>query len=307
MAKLANDGNHVGPLLPDALRLLTARERILVASGVQETKLVQEADIHAFEVDGVVCLRHVFGSRWLKFARQGIEHNLGKPALFFRDQTPAGSRGRYVFSYWTWREVPAFRDFVLNSPAGEIAGRLMRATAAVMILDQWFLREAGTSGSAPWHMDEPYLDFEGRMCNVWIPLEPVRADDGLEFLKGSHRWGEVFAPVNFRTREVFEGVGPDYPAMPDIEAERSRYDFVTFELEPGDCLVFDVRTLHHASANARPPDRTIRRMTLLFADQETIFKPRGPWTRETSDYLVAQGQAIRAKVSCSLLPRVWER
>ena len=145
------------------------------------------------------------------------------------------------------------------------------------------------------------------MCNVWMPLEPVRADDGLEFLKGSHRWGKVFAPINFRTHEIFEGVGADYPAMLAVEAERKRYEFLTFALEPGDCLVFDLRTLHHASAGARPPDKTIRRMTLLFAREDTIFKPRGPWTRETSDYLIAQGQGIGAKVGCPLLPKVWQR
>ena len=269
--------------------------------------MIGAEDIHAFEADGVVCLRRAFDARWMEAARRGIEYNLDPPGPFFRDHTPDGSEGRYVFDFWTWCDVPGLRDLVRGSPAGEIAGRLMGARSVTMIMDNWFLREAGATGSAPWHQDEPYFDFEGHMCNVWIPLEPVDADEGLEFLKGSHRWGKVFAPFHFRTHEVFEGVGPDYPAIPDIEAERDRYDFLSFTLEPGDCLVFDLRTLHRASAGARPSDKTIHRIALRFGDQDTIFRPRGPWTQEITDHLITLGQAVDGKLDCPLLPRVWEQ
>jgi ectoine hydroxylase-related dioxygenase (phytanoyl-CoA dioxygenase family) len=269
--------------------------------------MIGEEEIRVFEADGVVCLRGAFEARWMEAARRGIEYNLEHPGPFFRDHTPADSEGRYVFDFWTWRDVPGLRDLVRGSPAGEIAGRLMGARSVTMIMDNWFLREAGATGSAPWHHDEPYFDFVGRMCNVWIPLEAVGADEGLEFLKGSHRWGKVFAPFHFRTHEVFEGVGPDYPAIPDIEAERDRHDFLTFTLEPGDCLVFDLRTLHRASTGARALDRSIRRIALRFGDQDTIFKPRGSWTREISDHLIGLGQAVEGKLDCPLLPQVWQR
>jgi ectoine hydroxylase-related dioxygenase (phytanoyl-CoA dioxygenase family) len=269
--------------------------------------MIAEEDIRVFDTDGVVCLRGAFGERWLEAARRGITDDLDHPGPFFRDHTPSGSEGRYVFDFWTWCDVPALSDLVRHSPAGEIAGYLLRAQSVTMIMDNWFLREAGATGSAPWHHDEPYFDFEGQMCNVWIPLEPVAEDEGLEFLKGSHRWGQVFAPFHFRTHEVFDGVGPDYPPIPDIEAERDRHEFATFALEPGDCLVFDLRTLHRASAGSRPLDKTIHRIALRFGNQDTVFQPRGPWTKEITDHLVNLGQAVGAKLDCPLLPRVWER
>jgi ectoine hydroxylase-related dioxygenase (phytanoyl-CoA dioxygenase family) len=163
--------------------------------------MIGEEEIRVFEADGVVCLRGAFEARWMEAARRGIEYNLEHPGPFFRDHTPADSEGRYVFDFWTWRDVPGLRDLVRGSPAGEIAGRLMGARSVTMIMDNWFLREAGATGSAPWHHDEPYFDFEGRMCNVWIPLEAVGANEGLEFLKGSHRWGKVFAPIS-KPREI---------------------------------------------------------------------------------------------------------
>ena len=183
----------------------------------------------------------------------------------------------------------------------------MRAKAVTMIMDNWFLREAGATGSAPWHHDEPYFDFEGRMCNVWIPLEPVTKEEGLEFLAGSHLWGKVFAPFHFRTHEVFEGVGEDYPRIPGIEDERHLHAFRKFDLEPGDCLVFDLRTLHHAAAGGRAPAHTIRRYTLRFAAEGARFEPRGPWTREITEHLISLGQEAGCELDCPLLPEVWRR
>ena len=142
------------------------------------------------------------------------------------------------------------------------------------------------------------------MCNIWIPLEPVPAEEGLEFLQGSHAWGKVFAPFHFRTHETFEGVGPDYPPMPDIESARADYSFLTFDLEPGDCLVFDLRTLHRGKTATRPLPQTNRRLSLRFAAEGARFQPRGPWTEEIADYLVTLGQEVGAELDCPLLPRL---
>lgn len=264
-------------------------------------------DIRAYQADGVVCLRGAFGPEWLDAARRGIDSNLAHRGPFFRDQTPEGSPSRYVFDYWTWQDIPEFRDLVLHSPAGRIAGEIMQAKSVTMIMDNWFLREAGATGSAPWHHDEPYFDFEGRMCNIWIPLEPVSREEGLEFLVGSHRWDKVFAPFHFRTHEVFDGVGDAYPPIPDIENERDKHEFRSFALEPGDCLVFDLRTLHHATAGRNALARTIRRYTLRFAAEGTRFRPRGAWTQEITDYLISLGQEVGAELDCPLLPEVWRR
>ncbi len=266
--------------------------------------MIADADIRAFASDGVCHLRQAFAGEWLDLARRGIARNLENPGRFFRDQTPEGSPSRYLFDYWTWREVPEFERLVTGSPAGEIAGRLMQTPAVTMIMDNWFLREAGATGSAPWHHDEPYFDFEGRMCNIWIPLEPVDAEEGLEFIVGSHKWNKVFAPSHFKSHETFDGVGRDYPPVPDIEGNRQNYSFKTFTLEPGDCLVFDLRTLHRSTGGRRPLERTIHRYTLRFAAEGARFQPRGPWTKEISDYLIALGQDVGGELDCPLLPKL---
>ena len=268
--------------------------------------LTSTSDRAAYQRDGVVCLRGCFELRWLDLIRQGIERNKQRPGPFFRDHTPEGSPARYVFDYWTWRQIPEFESVIFGAPAAQLAGELLDASETTLLMDNWFMREAGATNGAPWHHDEPYFDFEGRMCNVLIPIEAASADELLTFVRGSHRWGKLFMAMHFSQACPFEGQDARYHPVPDIDADRSAYDTIAFDLSPGDCLVFDLRTLHAATAGRRPLPRTIHRFSLRFGDQDARFVPRGPWTQEISDHLRSLGQADGALLDCPLLPKVWK-
>ncbi len=271
--------------------------------------LTSEKEREAFQADGVVCLRGVIGPVWLDAIGRGMARNERAPGPFFRDQTPADSPARYVFDYWTWPQVPEFAEAIFGSPAGQIAGELMEARETTLIMDNWFLREAGATNGAPWHHDEPYFDFEGKLCNVLIPLEAASQTEFLTFVRGSHRWGKLFMARHFRDKDAFEGqeTAPGYEPVPDIDADRAAYDLIGFDLEPGDCLVFDLRTLHGATVGTAPLDRTIHRFSLRFAAEGARFQPRGPWTAEITEHLRGLGQRDGAPLDCPLLPKVWDR
>ncbi len=268
-------------------------------------KSAEPAAVAQYRHDGVVCLRGVFERRWTELALRGIQRNLENPGPFFRDHTATGSPGRYLFDFWTWRHIPEFSALVLESPAGAIAGELLEARESTMIMDNWFLREAGATNGAPWHHDEPYFDFEGRMCVIWLPLEPVTRSEGLTFLRASHRWGKLFAIPQFSENVPFSCEGDAYSELPDIDAHADDYEFLSWDMDVGDCLVFDFRTVHSATSKDRPLDRTIHRMSLRFAAEDTLFKPRGAWTKEISDHLIAEGQQPGMALDCDLMPRVW--
>lgn len=233
----------------------------------------------AFDRDGVVCLRGVIGRHWLDCCREGITEAVANPGPFFRDQTPADSPARYVFDYWNWPNLPAFRRLVLESPFGEMIAGLLEAETLYMLMDNWFLREAGATHGAPWHHDEPYFDFDGgRKCVLWFPLESASRDEGLTFLGGSHRWGRLYMPQNFREHRPFDGDRHGYHEPGDFESYRDR--FLAWDVEPGDCLVFDFRTLHRATNQTDPLPRTIRRMSLRYGDQDVVFRPRARGPRK---------------------------
>ena len=60
----------------------------------------------AYDEDGVICLRGAFDRPWMRLAERALEQGMARPGRFFRDHTPAGSRGRYLFDFWTWPDNP---------------------------------------------------------------------------------------------------------------------------------------------------------------------------------------------------------
>lgn len=259
-----------------------------------------------YSVDGVVCLRNAITEEWIDCTRDGIARNLEQPGRFFRDQTPADSPARYVFDFWVWQQIPEFTELIKRSPIAEMVGELLGASHLNLLMDNWFMRESGATSGAPWHHDEPYFDFSGgKKCVFWYPLEPVSVSEGLTFLAGSHQWGQLFMPSHFREKTPFEGDMTGYRSIDSVEFDAPNHRFLNWEMEVGDCLIFDFRTLHAATTDTAAP-ATIQRMSLRYGDQNVRFKPRGEWTIETSEYLKSLGCKPEGRVDCDLLPRVWE-
>ncbi len=265
---------------------------------------VDDAARAFFDRHGVVCLRDVVDDECLRRAREGIVESMAHPGPFFRDQTPENSPARYLFDYWNWQRIDGLRWLVLESNLAVRVASLLDAATLNLLMDNWFLREAGATNGAPWHHDEPYFDFDGgRKAVLWFPLETATHDEGLTFLSGSHRWGRLYMPQNFREHQPFAGDMSAYHATDEVESSDAAR--LAWHMEPGDCLVFDFRTLHRAT-NARDPlPRTIHRLSLRYGDGDVRFRPRGSWTEEITRHLASLGQRVGEPIECPLLPRVY--
>lgn len=260
--------------------------------------LIAKEQVESFRRDGVVCARSVFDPGWIDIIRRGIGRNLERPGQFFRDHTSEDSPGRYVFDFWNWQAIPEFREVMFASPLGALGATLLGSDRVTMLMDNWFVREAGARDSAPWHHDEPYFDFSGAMCIVWIPLEPVKAPFGLEFVLGSHRWGKLFAARQFSNNVPFDCVGDEYHPMPEFDG--GEHELASWDLDPGDCLAFDFRTIHRGGSESAPEDS--HRMTFRLGGDNVRFEPRGGWTREISEHLVRAGQRAGRPLDNPLTP-----
>ncbi|MEQ8665727.1 MAG: phytanoyl-CoA dioxygenase family protein [Rhodospirillales bacterium] len=254
----------------------------------------------SFERDGVIKVEGAFAGEWLDLAIEGIEQNRATPGPFFRDQTRPGDPARYVFDYWSWTGIPALTRFVHQSPAKTLAGELLGADKVTLLMDNWFMNEAGATNAAPWHQDEPYFDYSGKMLNVLISLDPGTEDEALRFAVGSHRWGKVFKATDFKLKTPFDGQADSGLAdIPDVDAEA---ELVSFSTQPGDCLIFDLRMLHRGPNHGRPASSLRRRLSLRFGLPDTVFEPRGAWTREISAHLMSLGQEPGVPVDTPLTP-----
>jgi len=273
-----------------------------------EGHLAPEA-VAAYRRDGVVCLRGLLDPEFLDLSARGISRNLDRPGPYFKDYATAGAARSYATDLWVWREFPEFRRVLFDSPLAAAAGQLMGADRTVLYMDNWVIRRAGAVDRAPWHQDLPYFEVDGEMCVAWIPLEPVAAEDGLAFIRRSHRWERMFMPLNFGTHKPKAPPHGVYEPTPDFDDSRYRHDMVTWSMAPGDCLMFSGLTVHGAIGGraATAAKETVRRWTVRLVDGGAVYRRRGPWTDETSVVLDGQGLRQGDPLVCDLLPVLWHR
>jgi ectoine hydroxylase-related dioxygenase (phytanoyl-CoA dioxygenase family) len=233
--------------------------------------MVCDDEIATYDRDGVVCLRDLFAP-WIERMRRATDEILEAPTAYALDSNPARTSGKFTRDRFLSLAHPAFRAFSAESPAATIAAAIMRSQSVYLMTDLVFSKEPHTPEPTPWHHDKPYGWYEGtQLCQLWIPLDHVDLASGtMEFVRGSHRWGKLFSMRSFGPDQSYENV--DYEPVPDIEADRDRYDIVHFEMAPGDCVVFSELTLHAAPGNGT--DRRRRAIAIHYAGDDATFVAR---------------------------------
>ena len=208
---------------------------------------ITDAERAAYARDGIVALHGVMPESWLDFLADAIDAAMSVPGPHAEEYTPPGGSGRFFGDIELAERLPAFRRFALDSPTAEIAGRVMDAAGVHFFYDQLLVKEPGTAERTPWHQDQPYWAVSGsQVCSLWLPLDPVPADIGVEYVAGSHHW-PAFSPYHFADGTPYRGTA--LPPLPDIETARAEHRILAFELNPGDCLVFQAMIVHGAPGN----------------------------------------------------------
>lgn len=251
-----------------------------------------------YERDGVVCLRGIFPREWLAFLSEAIEEAMSTPGPHAEEYTAREGPGRFFGDLELAERLPKFRRFALESPAAEIAGRVMNAQRVHFFYDQLLVKEPGTTERTPWHQDQPYWAVSGRqVSSVWLPLDPVPEEVGVEYVCGSHLWPE-FSPYHFADGTLYAGTG--LPPLPDIEAERARHRIARFTMEPTDCLVFQAMIVHGSPGNSGRHRR--RALATRWTGDDARYRRReGEVAIPTKDPGLPHGAAL----SGERFPCVW--
>jgi ectoine hydroxylase-related dioxygenase (phytanoyl-CoA dioxygenase family) len=234
--------------------------------------LISDSQIEEFEAAGAICLRGLFCMDWITRARVAVDRALTTEA---RDGRPA-----FQVLHSLAAQDADIRAFVFESPAAEIARRLMRSRTVRYYFDQVFIKEPGSEAPTPWHHDQPYWPAAGRqICSLWLALDPVtQANGGLAYVHGSHLWGREYAPVPFtdRGRRAMAAASSNEP-LPDIDAQRDQYRFLSWEMQPGDCLVHQARAVHGASGNTTHEHRR-RALSVRWLGDDARYRAPGERT-----------------------------
>jgi len=246
------------------------------------TKFISKEEIEKFNKDGAIFLKNKFDIKWIEKLKKGIERDIKNPSPRFKSHTIEKGAPAYLEDYWTWDLIPEFKDFVFNSPYAKIASELMSAKKINLVMDNWFLREAGSKSSTPFHHDVSYFDMEGTMCVLWLPLQPTGKNEGVVWVKGSHSWDKLFLRVLFKDGHKVEGDectidGKKYELPPDILGNKDKYEFLQWDCEVGDAIIFDMRSLH-GTLSSSVPNKTLSRYTLRVAKEDAKISYVGDWT-----------------------------
>jgi ectoine hydroxylase-related dioxygenase (phytanoyl-CoA dioxygenase family) len=258
--------------------------------------------VEAFARDGVVCLRGAFSEAWVDRMRRAVDLALSSPGPSAKVYTPNGAPGRFSSELGLWTRLEDFRSYAFDSPAPHIAARLMGSRKINLFFDHLLVKEPGTRERTPWHQDYPYWTVSGwQVCSIWMPLDPVEEEVSLQLVRGSHRWGVDFQPYNFVDGHPYAGRAHE-PPLPDIEADRGRYDIASYALDPGDCIVFHASMVHGAAGNVSSHRRRAL-STRWTGDDATYLARQGKVGYPLSDPGLKTGDPM----DCALFPRVLPR
>ncbi|MDJ0936979.1 MAG: phytanoyl-CoA dioxygenase family protein [Kiloniellales bacterium] len=225
------------------------RETRMACDEATAETLVSEALLADYRRDGAVVLRGVFDEAWLAKLAQGVERNLAEPGPDATNHELDGGGGRFFEDYCNWTRIPEYRDFVLNPPAAALAARFMGARRVQIFHEHLLVKEPGTAKETIWHHDMPYYCVTGdQVVSFWMPLDPVPREICPRFLAGSHAWGKLYYPRVFDDGSNYDYRGEGYEPVPEIEP--GKHSILSWDLAPGDVLVFHFLTLHGAPGNA---------------------------------------------------------
>ena len=129
-------------------------------------------------------------------------------------------------------------DALVNSPGlNSVAQQLLEGPSTVY-MPFTAVKSGGGGGRFHFHQDNQYTRHDGPSCNLWIALMPMMPENGcLQVVPRSHLNG------------TFEAVGtPDDDSHRRVKWEPK--DFVSVNMEPGDCVAFTRLTVHGSGQNS---------------------------------------------------------
>jgi len=249
---------------------------------------VSQETVRAYQADGAVLIKGLFAD-WVGPLREGVAKNMADPKYQMQNLKP-GEGGSFFDDYCNWDRIPEFEAAIFQSDAGAVAAALMGSDTVQMFHDHVLVKEPGTTKATPWHTDGPYYFVEGRQTvSFWCPLDPVK-EASLRCVAGSHLWEKDVLPTRWLAETSFYPEDDRYMPVPDPEAEGMR--ILEWQMEPGDAVAFNYRTLHGARGNTSANRRRAFSLRLVGDDARYVEGP-GPTSPPYPGHGMVAGQRLR--------------
>lgn len=255
--------------------------------------------IEAYRRDGVICVRQLYSPEWVERIRDFLDDIVSNPSPVF------GPRGDSSFQsdVTSWLTHDDVRDFVLFGPSAHIAQQAFGSERVVFYSDQIFIKDKLSPLPTPWHHDLTFWPLAGdQIASLWTSVDPVDASSSaLEFVAGSHRWPQRFRAIAIDGTDLTTGTKMD--EIPDIDADRSKFDILSWELEPGDALLFHGLTLHGSRGNHSKNSKR-RAIATRWCGDDITYAPTS--VAEIHRHDLKEGDPFSASIFPQILPEILE-
>ncbi|TDY19953.1 phytanoyl-CoA dioxygenase PhyH [Paraburkholderia sp. BL6665CI2N2] len=228
--------------------------------------------------DGAIVVRGLFSPERLKRMREAFDYGIAHPSPLHGlayEGTPYETFNDYGNVENRDVHVATVKELGLD----EFVASLWDTENLWFVGEELFIKKGGNAGRSPWHQDNSYVPVSGpQMLNIWTSFEKIPRHNALEFVRGSHAGvqynGTSYNDANDHTAPLW--IDCEWPRLPDIEADRAKdptaWDVFTWDLEPGDALVFHSGMLH-GGAPVTPdcPDR--HTLVYRFYGDKVYYRP----------------------------------
>lgn len=228
--------------------------------------------------DGAIVVRGLFTPEELQRVRECFEYGIAHPSAMVSRVYP-GTEDEHFNDYGNPDNWEHYLPVIQELGLAEFAASLWDSENVWFLGEELFMKSDGKAGRSPWHQDTSYMPANGpHLLNFWVSFEPLPKKNALEVVRGSHRGpqydGTTFSDPTDTTKPIW---GADaFPRLPDIEADRAKdpasWDIVSWDLEPGDVLVFHSGSLH-GGAPVTPDCPTRHTIVLRFFGDQVHYRP----------------------------------
>ena len=197
-----------------------------------------------FRQDGVVHIAGALDRRAMDLAEEAFSWSLAHPGPAAR-AVLAGVPGEFYQDHANPNAFAAYRSLLSDTCITDLVAEVLGSEHLWLMYEQVWLKD-GEKRRTPWHQDLGYIPLEGdHLATLWTNLDPVAKEDSLELIPGSHH-GPLYNPTAFNPNDVSASMFADgvWPRLPDIESERDKWPIVSWEMKPGDVLIFHLAMLH---------------------------------------------------------------
>lgn len=219
--------------------------------------------------NGAVFLPSYFTSDQVSALKEGIRYDntLHSP---FKANIRKGSGPGMATNIWRTKDVSQFGEFCTSGELIRLLCKVFDHQPFRFLQDTWFYRPKDCIVSIPWHHDNIVI---GDHFSIWVSLTEHKIDDSLTFVSGSHHDGINYMPSTYFSEE--QGAISDidkyyasynlassqhlketFAPVPSEEELRNKRDILRWPTSPGDCIIFNSRTLHSLPSSCGDYERT---------------------------------------------------